>query len=189
MKIGNLLEIKILQAYCKQRKLILKKERGGRTLTMLYQYNYVGHTPDGKTCKSKDDEAEVLEVKVVFNMEDTLESLVKKHKDQLQLGLVVHRCNSGRLLVYRCKSNMKEIDAEQHLVDANNVEEYCFDQDKVWFAKFKPNVEAFYTHHLEWFHGSTFDMDHARNKVESILYEVKATRDTAVMKKRKLVKT
>ena len=77
MKIGNILEIKILQAYCKQRKLILKKERGGRTLTMLYQYNYVGHTPDGKTCKSKDDEAEVLEGKVVFNMQDTLESLVK----------------------------------------------------------------------------------------------------------------
>ena len=122
-------------------------------------------------------------------MQDTLESLVKKHKDQLQLGLFVHRCNSGRLLVYRCNYGMNEIDAGEHLVDANNVEEYCFDQDKVWFAKFKPNVEAFYTHHLEWFHGSTFDMDHARNKVESILSEVEATRQTAIIKRRKSVKT
>jgi hypothetical protein len=32
-------------------------------------------------------------------------------------------------------------------------------------------------------------MDHARNKVESILSEGKATRDTAVMKRLKLVKT
>jgi hypothetical protein len=64
MQIGNILESKIPQAYCKQQKLQLKKERGGRALTLLYQYNYIGHTPDEKTSQSKVDEAEVIEVKV-----------------------------------------------------------------------------------------------------------------------------
>ena len=72
MQIGNTLESKILQAYCKQQKLQLKKERGGRALSLLYQHNYVGHTPDGKTCKSKVEEAEVLEVKVVFQTDDPI---------------------------------------------------------------------------------------------------------------------
>ena len=42
MQIGNVLENRILLGYCKQNKLNLKKERGGISLTLLYQYNYVG---------------------------------------------------------------------------------------------------------------------------------------------------
>ena len=76
MQIGNILESKILQSYCKLHKLQLKKDRGGRTLTLLYQHDYVGHTPDGKTIQSKVDEAEVLEVKVVFNTHETMDMLV-----------------------------------------------------------------------------------------------------------------
>jgi hypothetical protein len=57
MQIGNVLETKRLQGYCKQNKMNLKKERGGISLTLLYQYNYVGHTPDGKTIQSKGDDA------------------------------------------------------------------------------------------------------------------------------------
>ncbi len=79
MQIGNVLESKILQGYCKLQQLNLKKERGGVSLTLLYQYNYVGHTPDGKTVQSKGDDAEVLEVKVVFSSQETLAALFKKH--------------------------------------------------------------------------------------------------------------
>ncbi len=100
MQIGTIMESKILQAYCKHEKLQLKKERGGRALTLLYQCNYVGHTPDGKTSQSKVDEAEVIEVKVVFGTHDALSVLFKKHTHQLQSGLFVHRCSEGRLLVY-----------------------------------------------------------------------------------------
>ncbi len=103
--------------------MALKKERGGRILTLMYQYNYVGHTPDGKAKVSKSDGAEVLEVKVVFSTQDTVEAIFKKYRHQLHLGLFVHRCSSGRLLVYRCKSNMNEREAEEHQVDAKNIEE------------------------------------------------------------------
>jgi hypothetical protein len=68
-----------------------KKERGGASLTLLYQYNYVSHTPDGKTKKMKDDEGEVLEVKVVFGAQESISALFKKYRDQLHLGLLVHR--------------------------------------------------------------------------------------------------
>jgi hypothetical protein len=68
MEIGPILEPKILQAFCKHKKLNLKKERGGSSLTLLYQHAYVGHAPDGNKTKSKDDDdGEVIEVKVVFN--------------------------------------------------------------------------------------------------------------------------
>ncbi len=126
MQIGNVLESQILQAYSKHKKLLLKKDRGERTLTLLYQYNYVGHTPDGKTIQSKVDEAEVLEVKVVFSSQDTLTALMKKHRHQLQLGLFVHRCNAGRLLVYRCPSDMTLHEAEHHQVDADEIEVFHF---------------------------------------------------------------
>jgi hypothetical protein len=39
MQIGNVLESKMLQVYSKHKKLQFKKDRGGRTLTLLYQYN------------------------------------------------------------------------------------------------------------------------------------------------------
>ena len=61
-----------------------------------------------------------------------------------------------------------------------------FSQDKLWFAKFKPNVEAFYTDHLQWFFENTFNVEHIRIKVEGILSEVQSKRRTALLKKRKL---
>ncbi len=164
----------------------MKKDRGGRSLTLLYQYNYVGHTPDGKTIQSKVDEAEVLEVKAVFSSQDTLTALMKKHTHQLQLGLFVHRCNAGRLLVYRCPSDMTLHEAEHHQVHADEIEVFQFSQDKEWFATFKTHVEAFYTHHLEWFYDGAFNMELARSKVEGLLSEVDAKRKISASKKRKL---
>ena len=187
MQIGNVLENRILLGYCKQNKLNLKKERGGISLTLLYQYNYVGHTPDGKTIQSKGDDAEVLEVKVVFSSQDTLTALFKKHTHQMQLGLFVHRCNAGRLLVYRCASGMSVQEAEKHQVDVNAIEVYKFSQDKEWFARFKPNVEAFFTTHLEWFYEESFNMELARVKVQDLLTQVHIKRNNAALKKRKLL--
>ena len=189
MEIGSILEPKILQAFCKQNKLNLKKERGGSSLTLLYQHAYVGHTPDGKTTKSKDDDGEVIEVKVVFNPQVTLLAVFKQYMDQLQLGLFVHRCKTGRLLVYRCDSEMTKDEAELQQIEVIKIEEHRFEQDKVWFSKFKPNVEAFYTDHLEWFYGRTFDVELARQKVEKILTAVKTKRNEAVLKKQKLLQT
>jgi hypothetical protein len=186
MQIGNILESKILQAYCKQQKLQLKKERGGRALSLLYQHNYVGHTPDGKTCKSKVEEAEVLEVKVVFQTDDPISTFFKKHTHQLQLGLFVHRCSAGRLLVYRCNCDMTVPEAKDHEVDVHAIEDFRFSQDKKWFAKFKPCAEAFYNQHLEWFYDSTFDMEQTKLKVKTILDGVSATRRTSALKKLKL---
>ncbi len=171
------MESKFLQAYCKHEKLQMKKERGGRTMSLLYQYNYVGHTPDGKTSQSKVDAAEVLEVKVVFSTHEAISVLLKKNTHQLQLGLFVHRCNEGRMLVYRCSPGMSVPEAEDHQVDVNQ-----------WFATFKPNVEAFYADHLEWFYESTFNLEEAKLKVEGILSEVESNRRTALLKKRKLLK-
>ncbi len=77
-------------------------------------------------------------------------------------------------------------EAEEHQVDVNEIEAFRFSQDKQWFAKFKPNVEAFYADHLEWFFESTFNVEAARLKVEGILSEVQSKRRTALLKKRKL---
>jgi hypothetical protein len=68
---------------------------------------------------------------------------------------------------------MTVTEAEHHEVDVNAIEEYRFSQDKQWFAKFKPLVEAFYNQHLEWFYDSTFDMERARLKVEMIVTALK----------------
>ena len=81
---------------------------------------------------------------------------------------------------------MNELEAEEHQVDAKNIEEYRFEQDKKWFATFKPNVEAFFINHLEWFYGRTFDTDQARNKVKSILTGVEKTCKLANVRKRQL---
>ena len=100
----------------------------------------------------------------------------------------MHRCNAGRLLVYRCNSAMTVKEAEEHVVAISGIEEYRFVQDKQWFAKFKPLVEAFYTQHLQWFYESTFDMQQARLKVEMIVTGVNATRRSAALNRRKLPK-
>jgi hypothetical protein len=188
MKIGCILEPKILQALCQHKKLNLKKERGGSRLTLLYQHAYVGHTPDGKTTKSKDDDGEVIEVKVVFNSQITLLAIYKQYMHQLQLGLFVHRCKAGRLLVYRCDPEMTIEEAELQEIDVNEIKEHRFEQDKLWFGKFKPYVEAFYAEHLEWFYGRTFDVQLARQKVGNILDAVITKQKEANLKKQKLLK-
>ncbi len=79
--------------------------------------------------------------------------------------------------------------AERKQIDVIEIEEHQFEQDKVWFSKFKPYVEAFYTDHLEWFYGRTFDVELARQKVQYILTAVKTKRNEAILKKQKLLKT
>jgi hypothetical protein len=144
IQIGSILEPKILEAYCRLHKLQLKKERGGPKLILLYQFKYVGHTPDGKTKKMQDEDSVVLEVKVVFSAQESGSALFKKHRDQLQLGLFVHSCKSGHLIVYRCNAEMQTIqDAERHEINLAKVEAQIFTQDIVWFSKFKPYAEAF----------------------------------------------
>ncbi len=103
-------------------------------------------------------------MKVVFSTQDTLTALFKKHTHQMQLGLFVHRCNAGCLLVYRCASDMSVSEAEHLQVDVNAIEVFKFSQDKEWFARFKPHVEAFFTDHLEWFYDESFYMELARQK-------------------------
>ena len=110
---------------------------------------------------------------------------------RLRLGLGVQlglRLRLGSVLVYRCSPDMSVPEAEDHQVDVNQIEAFPFSQDKQWFAKFKPNVEAFYADHLEWFYESTFNVEEARLKVESILSEVDSSRRNALLKKRKLLK-
>ncbi len=77
-------------------------------------------------------------MKVVFNTHETIDMLVKKRTHQLQLGLFVHCCNAGRLLVYRCALDMTVRQSTDREVACNAIEEYRFSQDKEWFAKFKP---------------------------------------------------
>ncbi len=138
MQNGTILETKILQAYCEHQKMQLKKERGGSNLSLLYQYRYVGHTPDGKTKNLKDVEGEVLEVKVVFGTQDPVSTLFKKHRDQLHLGLFARRCKAGRLLVYRCNSEMTLLQAERREVNVNEIEESRFVYDKLWLQNLNP---------------------------------------------------
>jgi hypothetical protein len=90
----------------------------------------------------------------------------------MHLGLFLHRCNADLFFAYRCNSDLTLLKAEQHQVDMNELEECRFPQAILCFAKFKPYVEAFYTDPLELFYRSTFDMEQARMKVESILTEV-----------------
>jgi hypothetical protein len=173
----------------------LKKERGEPSLRTLYQYKYVGHTPDGLTIQLRHEQRQVLEVKVVFSIQDTISALFKNHKDQLNLGLFIcppasSQCTSGRLLVYCCSAQMMTRHAaEHHEVNVSDIEDYVFQQDKLWFAKFKLNVEAFYTQHLEWFYARTFDMEQARVKVERILDRIKEPRKMALLKSQNLVET
>ena len=71
----------------------------------------------------------------------------------------------------------------------SKLEAHPFAQDTVWFAKFKPYVEAFYTEHLEWFFDRTFDVEQVRLKVESILSGLKSKRKIALLKRQKLIGT
>jgi hypothetical protein len=64
MQIGTLLEPKILQAYLSKNRRRLKNERGSSKLALLYQHNYVGHTPDGKTPKGKTMKVRFLKLKL-----------------------------------------------------------------------------------------------------------------------------
>ena len=167
MQIGSILEQKILTVYCKHEQLQQHKTRGGQTLQLLHGYKYVGHTPDGRTIKTT-VETMVLEVKVIFSKIDLTEQL-KKHVHQLQLGLWVHHCNEGRLIVYEAPSDMTTVQAENYEIDRVRMEATSFTKDNAWRAKFKQNVQIFYEDHLQWFYAQDFDMEKAKCKVEGLL--------------------
>ncbi len=187
MKIGSILEQKILTVYCKHEQLQQHKTRGGQTLQLLHGYKYVGHTPDGRTIKTT-VETMVLEVKVIFSKIDLTEQL-KKHVHQLQLGLWVHHCNEGRLIVYEAPSDMTTAQAESYEIDRVRMEAISFKKDNAWRAKFKQNVKNFYEDHLEWFYAEDFDMEKVKCKVEGLLTSLrKPSRPSIsarVVKKRK----
>jgi hypothetical protein len=68
---------------------------------------------------------------------------------QLQLGLWVHHCNEGRLIVYEAPSDMTTVQAKTYEIDRVRMKATSFTKDNVWRAKFKQNVQIFYEDHLQ----------------------------------------
>lgn len=167
MKIGLALEKPVRDKFCRANGLTLNKNRAG--LVLLAGSRYVGHTPDGVVSKPS---REVLEVKVIFpsdGAEVNEDALRKKHNDQMQLGLKVHKCPAGRLIVYPCQADMKLEDVKSHKVDERKFVVLDFSPDSNWWKYFELNAQAFYSSHLEWFYGSEFDAQKAEKFVESVL--------------------
>jgi hypothetical protein len=184
MQIGSILEKKILTAYCRHEQLQLHKTRGVQTLKLLHGYNYVGHTPDGRTIKTA-IESLVLEVKVVFSKID-LAAQLQKHVHQLQLGLWVHHCKEGRLIVYNASSDMSVHEAYNHEIDMSRMESTSFKKDNEWWVKFKKNIEKFYEEHLQWFYEDELDMEQTTCKIEGLLSSMRTDKPTGTnLKKRK----
>jgi hypothetical protein len=187
MQIGSILEQKILAVYCKHEQLQLHKTRGGQTLQLLHGYKYVGHTPDGRTIKTT-VETMVLEVKVIFTKID-LTAQLQKHIHQLQLGLWVHHCNEGRLIVYQAPSDMTIAQAETYEIDRVRMEATSFTKDYAWRAKFKQNVQIFFEDHLQWFYAEDLDMEKLKCKVEGLLTSLRqdksSSSDRAVNKRKR----
>jgi hypothetical protein len=173
MKIGLALEKPVLDEFCRANGLTLNKNRAG--LVLLAGSGYVGHSPDGVVSKPS---REVLEVKVMFSSdgdEVDVDAVRKKHNDQMQLGLKVHKCSAGRLIVYPCQADMKLEDAKSHKVDKSKFIVLDFSSDRDWWKYFELNAHAFYSTHLEWFYGSEFDAQKAQSIVESLLNKKRKT--------------
>ncbi len=89
MKIGTILEPKILDTYCKGHNLTLNTPKG----LVVSDKNYIGHTPDGIISYPH---REVLEVKVIFSKR-SVQSVLHKHIHQLQQELMT-RINDKELM-------------------------------------------------------------------------------------------
>jgi hypothetical protein len=161
MKIGTILEAKILKSYAADQNLSLNTPKG----LVLGDKEYIGHTPDGIM---RYPHREVLEVKVIFN-KISVDKMYKQHEHQLQLGLLVHKCKKGRLLVYVPPSNMTESEAATHVVDLAHLEVASFQKDDEWMARFTQKSHEFYTEHLMWFYRQEFDTEAALKLVNSLM--------------------
>ena len=161
MKIGTILEAKILKAYAADQNISLNTPKG----LVLGDIEYIGHTPDGIM---RYPHREVLEVKVIFN-KTSVDKMYKQHEHQLQLGLLVHKCKKGRLLVYVPPSNMTESEAATHVVDLAHLEVSSFQKDDEWIARFTQKSHEFFTEHLMWFYRQEFDTEAALKLVNSLM--------------------
>ena len=167
IEIGVTLEKAVLDAFCRAHTLTLSKNRAG--LVLLAGSSYVGHTPDAVVYKPS---KELLEVKVVFPSvgdEVDVKGLRKKHNDQMQLGMKVHKCSTGRLIVYPCQPELTLKEVKSHKVDSSKFVLLEFTPDREWWQYFEINAQVFYSSHLEWFYGSVFDEKKAGEFVESVL--------------------
>jgi len=149
MKIGTILEGKILQSYCAAHNLTHNTPKG----LVVGDKEYIGHTPDGIISYPH---REVLEVKVIFTKK-SIESLLKQHMHQLQLGLLIHKCRKGRLLVYVAPSQMTELEASAHSVEHLQLYVGIFQRDENWVQVFTTKSNEFYTNYLMWFYKPKFD--------------------------------
>jgi hypothetical protein len=178
MKVGTILEGKILQAYCTTQNLTLNTPKS----LVLGDKDYIGHTPDGITSYPH---REVLEVKVIFSKK-SIQSMLNLHLHQLQLGLLVHKCRKGRLLVYVAPSQMTEYEASTHIVDCADLEVRTFQKDDNWVDLFTEKSLEFYTNHLMWFYSPNFNTDEAFKFVTSLL--MNNAKDTARASKKRKIK-
>jgi hypothetical protein len=101
-----------------------------------------------------------MEVKVIFTKK-SIESLLKQHLHQLQLGLLIHKCRKGRLLVYVAPSQMSELEASAHSVEHAQLDVGTFQKDDNWVQVFTTKSHDFYTNHLMWFYKPIFDAEEA----------------------------
>ncbi len=150
MRIGTLLEPKVLALYSQKTGCLYQKNRQG--LVLLEGYPYVGHTPD-KLITSP--ERLLVEVKVVFSEPD-MPAQEKKHKHQIQLGLVVHKCDHCVLVVYHCKTKSEDEALEMNL-DAKDMHVTTVKRDPSWYPQFQIQAQAVYNSHLEWMYRVDFD--------------------------------
>jgi hypothetical protein len=132
---------------------------------VLGDKEYIGHTPDGIISYPH---REVLEVKVIFT-KTSVDKMFKNHVHQLQLGLLVHKCKKGRLLVYVAPSTMTESEAATHVIDLAHLEVASFQRDDEWMARFTQKSHEFYTEHLMWFYRQGFDTEAALKLVNSLM--------------------
>ena len=95
--------------------------------------------------------------------------MLHKHIHQLQLGLLVHKCRKGRLLVYVAPSNMTESEATTHVVDLTQLEVGIFLKDDEWINLFTKKSEQFYKDHLVWFYKPLFDNATAFTLLHSLI--------------------
>jgi hypothetical protein len=161
MKIGTILEAKILKTYSADQNFTLNTPKG----LVLGDKDYIGHTPDGIMSYPH---REALEVKVIFN-NTGVDKMLKQHVHQLQLGLLVHKCKKGRLLVYVAPTNMTESEAATHTVDLANLQVASFQRSDEWVASFTKKSHEFYTEHLMWFYRQEFDTEAALKLVNSLM--------------------